>query len=180
MPSTQEAVDAIVRHLGFDSARVKAVARSLTEDGRLPPGGPGRSPELDPDHVLAMVLGCAVDAPLRAIAATVEQYRALAPGGACLATAPATIDRNAGEALDIWADIAIHGDSDVLRRDKIEIVSNWGEIALHTGDAIRRFVPAGTLASHWRDTGHRRSTTINGASLVDALRELFPKEPNHG
>lgn len=173
MPTTQEAVDALVRHIGFDPPRVKAVARSLTEDGRLPPGGPGRSPELAVDHVIDLVLGCSVDAPLRAIAATVEQYRALAPGGACLATAPATIDRNAGEALDIWADIAIHGDSDVLRRDKIEIVATWPEVAIQRDGKVARFVPVGALATHWRDSGHRKSTIISGAALVDCLHALF-------
>lgn len=173
MPTTQEAVDAVVRHIGFDPPRAKAVARALTEDGRLPAGAPGRSPELDPEHVIDIVLGCAVDAPLRAIAATVEQYRALAPGGACLATAPATIDRNAGEALDIWADIAIHGDSDVLRRDKIEIVATWPEVAIQRDGKVARFVPVGALATHWRDSGHRKSTIISGAALVDCLHALF-------
>ena len=176
MPTTNEAVDAIVRHLGFDPARAKAVARSLTEDGALPAGAPGRSPELDPHHVVDLVLGCAVDAPLRAIAPAVGHYRAMLPGGVNLDTAPETVVRNAGDALDVWAAIAIHGDGDVLRRDVIEIVSNWGEIAIHTGTAVRRFVPAGTLATHWRDAGHRRSVTINGAALVDALRELFPEK----
>ena len=176
MPSTMEAVDAVVRHIGFDPARARAVARSLTEDGGLPAGAPGRSPELLVDHVVDIVLGCAVDAPLRAIAATVRHYRAMATGGANLETAPESVVRSAGDALDIWADIAVNGDSNLLRRDQIEIVSNWGEIAFHTSAAVRRFVPTGTTATHWRDGGHRRSTTINGAALVDCLRELFSKD----
>lgn len=173
MPSTMEAVGAIVRHLGFDPARAKAVARSLTEDGSLPAGAPGRSPELKPEHVIDLVLGCAVDAPLRAIAPAVGHYRAMLPGGANLETAPASVVRTAGEALDIWADIALHGDSDVLRSDLIEIATNWGEVAIHAGGVTTRFVPAGTLATHWRDSGHRRSVTINGAALVDCLHSLF-------
>jgi hypothetical protein len=174
MPTTSEAVDAIVRHIGFDPPRAKAVARSLTEDGAIPSGAPGRSPELAIDHVLDLVLGCAVDAPLRAIAATVERYRALTPGGANLDGAPAGIDRTAGDAIDIWADVALHGDGDLLRRDTIDVVAGWPEIAIHTGDTVSRFVAPGTLATHWQACGHRKSTTISGAALVDCLRELFP------
>ncbi len=173
MPTTLEAVDAVARHIGFDPHRAKAVARSLTEDGHLPAGAPGRSPELKPEHVVDLVLGCAVDAPLRAIAPAVGHYRAMLPGGANLETAPASVVRTAGEALDIWADIALHGDSDVLRHDLIDVVTNWGEIAIQTGDVVSRFVPAGTLAAHWRDSGHRRSVTINGAALIDCLHSLF-------
>lgn len=173
MPSTQEAVDAIVRHLGFDSARVKAVARSLTEDGHLPPGAPGRSPELDPEHVVNIIIGCSVDAPLRAIADTVVAYRALVPGGANLDGAPASIDRTAGDALEVFADISIHGDADILRRDKIEIVATWPEVAIQRDGKVARFVPVGALATHWRDSGHRKSTIISGAALVDCLHALF-------
>jgi hypothetical protein len=173
MPSTQEAVDAIVRHLGFDSARVKAVARSLTEDGSIPSGSPGKSPELNPEHIINIVLGCAVDVPLRAIADTVVAYRALVPGGANLDGAPASIDRTAGDALDIIADIAVHGDSDILCRDRIEIVASWPEVAIHGNGAVTRFVAPGALATHWQASGHRKSTIINGAALVDALGELF-------
>lgn len=176
MPSTQEAVGAIVRALGFDPPRAKAVARELTDAGSIPSGGPGKSPELAANHVVDIVLGCAVDVPLRAIAGTVCHYRSMLPGGANLATAPVAIDRTAGDALDVWADIALHGDRDPLRRDKIEIVSNWPEIAIHRDGAVTRFVTPGALASHWQSGGHRRSATINGAALVDALRELFLKE----
>jgi len=175
MPSTNEAVDAIVRHIGFDHPRARAVARSLTEDGAIPSGAPGRSPELDVDHVLDLILGCVVDAPLRAIADTVEQYRALVPGGANLAGAPENVTRTAGDALAIFADIALHGDANVLRSDQIEIVSGWPEIAVKdgvTGKCARHVAP-GALASHWQSSGHRKSTAINGAALVDCLRELF-------
>jgi hypothetical protein len=173
MVSTNEAVDALCRHIGFDPPRAAAVAKKLTEAGSIPPGGQGKSPELDPDHVLAILLGSSVDAPLRAIAAMVEQYRSLVPGGANLVGAPATIDRNAGDALEVFADIAVHGDSDLLRRDKIEIVSNWPEVAILRDGKVARFVPVGALATHWRDSGHRKSTIISGAALVDCLHALF-------
>jgi len=173
MVSTNEAVDALCRHLGLVRPGAAAVAKKLTEAGTMPPGGPGRQQELEPEHVVNVIIGCSVDAPLRAIADTVVAYRALVPGGACLATAPATIDRSAGDAMDIIADIAVHGDSDILRRDKIEIVSNWREIAIHSDGKVARFVPVGTLAAHWRDSGHRKSTIINGAALVDCLHALF-------
>jgi hypothetical protein len=103
----------------------------------------------------------------------VEQYRSLVPGGANLVGAPATIDRNAGDALEVFADIAVHGDSDLLRRDKIEIVSNWPEVAILRDGKVARFVPVGALATHWRDSGHRKSTIISGAALVDCLHALF-------
>lgn len=176
MVSTNEAVDAICRHIGFDPPRAGAVAKKLTEAGTIPSGGPGKSPELAATHVVDVVLGCSVDAPLRAVASAVEQYRGLVLGGANLSTAPAAIDRTAGDALDVWADIALHGDADLLRRDRIEVVSSWPEIAIYRDGTVTRFVAPGALASHWQASGHRRSTTINGAAFVDALREPFLKE----
>lgn len=174
MPSTNEAIDAVVR-LGFDPGRTKAVARSLTDAGTLPSGGPGKSPALDVGHVIDLLIGVAIDVPLRLVPAAVRSYRALTPGGASLTNAPASID-TAGRAMDIWADIALHGDADVLRRDRIEIVSSWSEIAIATPEGVRRFVPVGANAAHWGSSGHRRSTAINGAALCDAIRELFSKE----
>lgn len=173
MVSTNEAVDALCRHIGFDPPRAAAVAKKLTEAGSIPPGGPGKSPELNPEHIINIVLGCAVDVPLRAIADTVVAYRALVPGGANLDGAPASIDRTAGDALEVFADISIHGDADILRRDKIEIVATWPEVAIQRDGKVARFVPVGALATHWRDSGHRKSTIISGAALVDCLRALF-------
>jgi hypothetical protein len=174
MPTTNEAVHAVWRHLGFEKPRVAAVARSLTDAGVLPAGGPGRSPELEPQHVVDIILAVAVDAPLRALAAKVAEYRAMTPGGACLVGAPDSID-TAGRMLDILGDWSIHGDADLLRRDAIEVVSSWPEIALHDYAAaqVRRFAPVGTLASHWQNSGHRRSTCIHGSAFVNAMRELF-------
>ncbi|BBD37539.1 hypothetical protein Amn_24190 [Aminobacter sp. Y103A] len=174
MPSTNEAIGAVVR-LGFDPGRAKAVARSLTDAGTLPSGGPGKSPALDIRHFIDLLIGVAIDAPLRLVPAAVRGYRALTPGGADLTNAPGSID-TAGMALEIWAAIAVHGDADVLRWDRIEIVSSWSEISIHTPDGIRRFVPVGSNASHWQASGHRKSTTLNGAALVEAIRELFTKE----
>lgn len=174
MPSTNEAVDAVVR-LGFDPGRTKAVARSLTDSAVLPSGGPGKSPALDVTHFIDLLIGVAIDVPLRLVPAAVRGYRALTPGGANLTNAPASID-TAGRALDIWAAIAVRGDADVLRRDQIEVVSSWSEISIATPEGLRRFAPVGTNAAHWGSSGHRRSTAINGAALVDAVRELFSKE----
>jgi hypothetical protein len=174
LPTTNEAIDALAAFIGFDHSRAKAVARALTDAAVLPPGGPGKSPELNSEHVVDLALGCSVDAPLRGVAAAVRAYRALAPNGADLSGAPAGVTRSAGSALDIWADIAVHGDADILRRDQIEVVSNWPEIAIYSGERTTRYVEPGALASHWQSSGHRRSTTICGLALVDCLRELFP------
>ena len=172
MTSTKLAVDALARHTGLPPKRVRAVAVALTEGGLLPPGAPGKSPELYPEHAITLLIGACLDAPLRAVADTVLAYRALTPGGVSLDGAPHTL-RTAGDALDIFAEIAVRGDSDVLRREMIEVVTSWPEIAIHTDGAAKRFQSVGTLPNHWQATGHRKATTINGAALVDALRELF-------
>ena len=56
--------------------------------------------------------------------------------GADLTDAPASID-TAGRALDIIADIALHGDADLLRRDRIEVVSTFPEVAIHDAVGVR-------------------------------------------
>jgi hypothetical protein len=173
MTTTRKAVDALARRIGLESKRVRAVAIALTAARVIPSGAPRTPPELDPEHVVSLLIGSCLDVPLRAVAECVVAYRGLTPGGASLVGAPASL-RTAGNFLDIWADIAIHGDAaDLLRRDRLEIVSNWPEIALHETGNVKRWQPVGSLAGHWQSSGHRKSTTINGAAFIDAIQELF-------
>lgn len=175
MPTLNAAIAAIDRHIGFPTSRARQVARRLQEAGVLPVGAPGVAPELGVDNVIDVVIALAADTSLHTAAEAVCAYRALTPGGTDLSNAPASID-TAGRALGIWAAIAVRGDADVLRRDRIEVVSTWPEVALHVPEGVRRFVTAGAPAATWQAGGHRKSTTINGAALIDALRELFTKE----
>ena len=177
MTNTKAAVEAAIKYLGFPAQRVGAVAVALTEGGVLPAGGPGKSPELETDDVISLVIGSALDVPLRAVADAVRHYRAMTPGGVSLIGAPSSL-RTAGDELDIWADMAAHEGSKILRKDIIEIVSSWPEIAITDGvnARMRRFVPRGALATHWAARGHRKVVQINGAALVDATRTLFAKE----
>lgn len=175
MATLNAALAALERRIGFPQSRSRTVARRLQEAGVLPVGAPGVAPELGVDNIVDLVIALAADTSLHTAADAVRSYRALTPGGSDLANAPASID-TAGRALDIWADIAVHDDASVLRQDRIEVVANWPEIAIATPDGVRRFAPVGPLASNWQASGHRRSTTINGAALVDCLRELFFKE----
>jgi hypothetical protein len=177
MTSTIEAVSAIARRTGLPDKRVRACARALTDAGILPAGSPGKSPELNPEHVVSLLIGSCLDLPLRAVADAVRAYRALTPGGVSLEGAPPSISA-AGDALDIWADIAVHGEGDILRREKIEIVSSWPEIALHETSGVKRWQLVSAHSGHWQAAGYRSSTTINGAALVDALQDLFSRTKN--
>jgi hypothetical protein len=143
----------------------------------LPSGAPGKSPELDTADVISLVIGSALDVPLRAVADAVRAYRAMTPGGTDLTDAPALIC-TAGGALDIFADIAVHGDSNLIRNDIIEVDLAWPSIAITDGVTghVSRFVPVGTLATHWPTNGHRKLVQINGAALVDTIRSLFAKD----
>jgi hypothetical protein len=174
MTTTKLAVAALARHVGLPLKRIRGVAVALTEAGVLPPGSPGHAPELDPEHVVSLLIGSCVETPLRAVGDAVREYRALRPGGVPLQDAPASL-RSAGGALDIWADIAVHGDADVLRGDRIEIVTSWPEVAIHTDGRVNRFQPLGTLPGHWQAHGHRKSVIIDGAAFVAALNELFSR-----
>ena len=172
MPTTQHAVAAIARRLNLREPRVRAVARALTNAGRLPSGSPGHAPSLDPDHIVDIVIGSVLATSLRAVPATVAAYRALTPAGLPLDNAPASF-QTAGVELDILAEIAAHGDGGAYRRDKLEIVTSWPEIVFHDANATRRFVSPGALASHWQASGSRASTTISGAAFIDAFKEIF-------
>ncbi|TIT25627.1 MAG: hypothetical protein E5W86_14875, partial [Mesorhizobium sp.] len=111
MTSTAQAVGALARRVGLDPGRTAAVARMLTDAGMLPSGSPGKSPELTPQDVATLMLGVAVDVPLRAVADTVSEYRALRREGVPVG-APASISVSAGEALDIIAEISATGSLD--------------------------------------------------------------------
>ncbi|RLP22177.1 hypothetical protein [Mesorhizobium sp. YM1C-6-2] len=126
---------------------------------------------------MSLVIALAIDGPLHKAADAVRTYRGLTPGGASLDDAPVHLP-TAGEYLDAWAQLVLEDDASVLRRDQIEVDMAFPAIAIHSAAGTKRWQPVGSLPNHWQSTGHRRSTTINGAALVDALKELFPKEKN--
>lgn len=174
MAAPNEAFVAIERHLGFPETRNRTTARSLQESAALPMGGPGVAPELDVDDFLVLVIALAADTTLHGSAAAVKALFNTTPGGSIIGDdAPDSIPRNAGHELIRWSDQALHGDADALRRDRVEVVSNWPELVIHSDGKQHRFVAPGTNAAHWQAKGHRKSITINGAALVDCLRELF-------
>ncbi|CAN7459357.1 hypothetical protein [Mesorhizobium sp. LjNodule214] len=173
MPSTSEAVNVLAARIGFDKPRVRAVARALTDAGRLPPGAPAKSPVLDIGNVVDLLVGSALDVPLRAVASTVASIRELTPAGTPIESLPASLQYSAGNYLDALADMAAVGSNDV-RKAKIEFVSNWLELAVRQPDgAISRFVEQGANPGHWQQSGNRRSTVINGAAFADAINDLF-------
>lgn len=173
MTATKLAVDALVRRVGYDPGRCSAVARELTEAKVLPSGGPAKSPELSPQDVASLMLGVALDRPLRAVADTVRQYRSLRREGVPEG-APASIGATAGEELDILAEIAATGSPEakaLVARTIISVVSNWPEVTFVDTIDTRRF-SAGQPA-HWQSAGHRKSVEVNGAAFVDVINELF-------
>lgn len=173
MPSTSEAVNVLAARIGLNKPRVRAVARALTEAGRLPPGAPSKSPVLGIGNVVDLLIGSAVDVPLRAVAETVAKVRELTPAGTPIESLPASLQYSAGNYLDSLADLAAE-DSQDIRRIKIEVVSTWPDIAIvQSNGAISRFVEPGTNPGHWQHAGHRRSTVINGAAFADAISDLF-------
>ena len=178
MATINAALAAVERHLGFPRSRSRTVARRLQEADLLPSGAPGVAPEIDASGLVSLVIALAADTTLHNAPRAVATYRALTPAGTSLDGAPSSIIRTAGDAIEILADIALHGDADLYRRDRIEIVSNWPEVALHnaaTGQ-VSRFRAVGADADHWGEGGHRKSTTINAAAFIDCVRDLFSKE----
>ncbi|HEV7337137.1 MAG TPA: hypothetical protein VGO06_14280 [Bosea sp. (in: a-proteobacteria)] len=186
MATIREATDALQQHLGFDPARSRTISRQLIDNGLLPAGAPGLAQQLSIDDFMTLLCAIAFDPLLRGAPDAARCADALTPGGACLGvdltmdgeTAeywPTTIPQSARQALDIIAEMAL-GDRD-SQRDvaamRLEFVANWPEIAIYDGDRIRRFRERGSNAAHWGERGHRRSTTINGSALVDAVRSLF-------
>ncbi|WP_172350842.1 hypothetical protein [Mesorhizobium sp. NZP2298] len=167
----------IEHHLGFPKSRSITISRRLQERGVLPLGGPGIAPELDAHDVVSLIIALAADTALHEAPDAVARYRSLTPGGVDLTGAPDSID-TAGRALDVIADVAIHGEADLLRRDRIEVVGNWPEVTIYdaTSGHTERFVPVGALAANWQANGHRKSTTINASAFVDVIQDLFRKE----
>ncbi|RWK19814.1 MAG: hypothetical protein EOR43_23100 [Mesorhizobium sp.] len=173
MPSTKQACDALVRRVGYDPGRTKEVARALTEADMLPSGSPGVSPDLSPQDVATLMLGVALDAPLRAVAETVREYRSLRREGVPQG-APASISGSAGEALDVLAEIAATGSPDakaLVAKTILSVVNNWSELVLTDTIDVRRF-SAGT-PGYWQAYGHRRAVEINLGAFIDVIQELF-------
>ncbi|RWD03774.1 MAG: hypothetical protein EOS58_17085 [Mesorhizobium sp.] len=173
MATTNDAVAALVARVGFDPGRTAAVARKLIDDGILPMGSPRHTPEIDPQHVATLMLGVALDVPLRAVADTVSEYRALRREGVPVG-APASISVTAGEQLDILAEIAASGTPDakaLVAKTIITVVSNWPETVLVDPIDTRRF-SAGT-PGYWQAYGHRKSVEINGGAFATVIAELF-------
>ncbi|MBY5349577.1 hypothetical protein [Rhizobium leguminosarum] len=167
------AIAALERHIGFRRGRLVSMAQRLQNAGAIPTGGPRTAPQLTPVDVVNLVAAYAADAPLHLAARSVETYGALTPGGADLSGAPAGLKVSAASYLASIAALAAEGD-DGMRRLKLEFVSTWPELAVHFEDgSTHRFQSMGAVSGHWQSTGHRKSLTINGAALADALQEIF-------
>ena len=172
MPTLNEAIGAIKRHIGFQESRSRVVARRLREAGHLPAGAPGVAPEVDIANVLDLVVALASDARVHRVADALTTYSQLVPGGADLSTAPPSVPRTAGQQLLAIVQLAADGDQDV-RRLRLEFVATWPEVAIHWPDgSTQRFREVGALASHWGADGHRRSTTIPVGAIADTI-QLF-------
>jgi hypothetical protein len=179
MPTTNDAVAALANRVGFTEPRARAVARRLTDAGVLPAGGPGRAPEIAPADVISLFIALAADAELRRSAEIVTTYGDLVPDGIDVMVMPESIRpprETARTYLNGLVRRALQGDADMrstVAALKIEVVSNWPAIAIHFPDGeVQRFREVGSLASHWQESGHRKSTTVSGAAFVDAIRDL--------
>lgn len=173
MPTTKQAGAAIVQRIGFDEGRVGAVARTLTDDSVLPPGAPGKSPDLSPQDVASLMLGAALDVPLRAVADTVVAYRALRREGVPEG-APAAIGNTAGDMLDVMAEIAATGSREEISRwskGTVTVVLGWPEMVFTFFGSTERF-KAG-VPGRWESRGHRKAVDVNASALFDVIRDLF-------
>lgn len=175
MVTTYQAVGAISRRVGLPIKRCRAVAVKLTEAGTIPAGAPGKSPEINLVHFLDLLIGSALDVPLRSVAETVAAYKILGEPGHDAAGMPASVRAKYRTAEQVINRLAIDLEgSGALSLVQLEIVTSWPEICILRGDeVIFRFREAGSLPSHWQDGGHRTSTTINGAAILAAINDLF-------
>lgn len=168
-----EAMSALERHVGFRRGRLVAVSQRLQQARIIPTGAPRTPPQLDLADVIALLVAYAADGAIHNSARSVQIYSALVPGGADLSTAPPAVRATAGAQLYAIAALAADGDND-MRRLKIEFVSTWPEIVIFFEDGtVQRFRELGSLGSHWGTGGHRKSITVNGAALCDAILSLF-------
>lgn len=167
---------AAVDSLGFDAARVKHVARRLSEAGKIPAGGPSRSPELSEDDVLRLVMAVATSPKLRQAETSVETYGALTLAGAhIVGDAPESVPRNAFDEIELLVEKARGGDVEA-RHSFLSFVRSWPEIVIEReGLSVARFRQPGANAGHWAHDGHRTATTIPVAALADILDALFGK-----
>lgn len=174
MVTTYQAVGAISARIGFPIKRVRHVARELTEAGAIPAGAPDKSPEIKLTHFIDILIGSALDVPLRSIAATVTDYKALGQEGHDASGMPDSIRARRGNAGTVINGLANHVAAEVdLAYLKVEVITSWPEIAIHHSGGAIRFREAGALHNHWQRGGHRTSTTINGAAIVAAINDLF-------
>ncbi|MBR0903361.1 hypothetical protein [Bradyrhizobium liaoningense] len=165
---------AAVDALGFDPARVKHVARRLSEAGKIPAGGPSRAPDLSEDDVLRLIVAVATSPKLRQAETSVETYSGLTPVGAHIGSdAPASVPRNAADAIAVEVEMARCGDAEA-RHSFLNFVRSWPEIVIEPpGGKIVRFRQAGANAAHWAHDGHRTATTIPVAAVADIFDALF-------
>lgn len=164
---------AAVDALGFDPPRTKAIARRLSEAGAIPSGGPARAPELDELDVLRLIVAITVTTKLRLADTESALYLSLLPAGTALpADAPASIPRNAAEAIDQVVFMARRGDPDA-RKAKLTFTRSWPEISIEHAGRASRFREAGADSAHWEKPGHRTATTIPVATVADIFDEMF-------
>lgn len=170
MPTLNNALTAIERHLGFPISRGRTVAARLQEAGFIEHGAPGVAPQVSDVGFVALLIGLASGKTLSEVGVAVATYLEATSGGVSLAGAPVSVVRLRAELLAL-AETALEFPDD-LADLSIEVVA-WPEVVIrHLGRATR-FVPVGADAKHWQAAGHRTSTTIDGRAFRDAVRAIF-------
>lgn len=169
MPTINDALAAMERHLGFPQSRSRTVARRLQEADILQLGSSGTKPQIDEAGFVALFLALAGDTTLHEAAPRVQRLMEMTPGGVSLEGAPSSAP-TARAALLAVVDTAFEDEG---VPDAIEIVSNFDELSLCWPGAVERFQPTGILAGHWQVTTHRRACIVTGTAFCKAVRATF-------
>lgn len=180
MATLSSVLAAIEQYIGIPAGRTRQIARRLAEADIIPSGGPRRSPILDQDPVLAVVVAAAMDVGLGDVVANHRGLHGMTIGGLpATPDVPEHLRETAWQRLQVIVELAL---SDLgCQRDVAEmqiefVASPVAEIIIRErdGKAIT-FHETGYFRGSWQ-AGHRRSVTIRGGALVSAARSLFAKE----
>jgi len=176
MCTIKAAIAALERYGGFDPKRCRTISRELINTGVIPMGAPGMAQVLSAEEFLFLFEALAFDPKVREASQAAGRARSLVIGGEKLAPDdPTSLPRSAHWELEFLADMALGPveDQRIVVARRIEFVSTWPEIAIHTDGKVSRFVEPGKDSKHWQSRGQRRSTTITGGAFVDMLRSLY-------
>ncbi|MCA0200356.1 MAG: hypothetical protein LCH56_05900 [Proteobacteria bacterium] len=185
MATVARLVEILAIFLGIAPKTVNVYARALLNAGLLPLSRGRRIEEVEPIHIVRLLLALALQPKVKDAAQVVDAHGKMRPGGitpAMIKSNPRLAEAPTAESALAEALVMLTGskrdEQSIMSESIIEIVSSWPEISISHPKlgVLYRFTAPGNTGDLWQ--AHiKQAATIHGGTLKLLAGAMFSDAP---